>query len=297
LHLELLHISQYNIHQVKEYDRVYAVIDNNKDKVSDETVTISTGLNSPNGVAYKDGDLYVAEIGRIIMFQDIINNLYDASYEVVFDGLPKNPNHGWKYIAFGPDGLLYIPIGAPCNVCDEEGPYATLNTLDIETGEFRKIASGIRNTVGFDWNPDDGSMWFTDNGRDWLGNDIPPDELNLLESGSHYGFPYCHGKDIADPEFNDRECTEFNLPEVELGPHVAALGMEFYDENIFIAEHGSWNRDVPIGYRITIVNPNTLSYDVFAEGWLSDEKVYGRPVDIEISKGDLFVFIHVLSII
>lgn len=250
--------------------------------VKDEVIELASGLNMPNGVAFKDGSLFVAEVSRIIEFKNVLDNLDNATYEVVYSDFPSDTHHGWKYIAFGPDGLLYVPVGAPCNVCDEPDPYASLTRLNVSSGEREIIARGIRNTVGFDWV--NGTLWFTDNGRDWLGDDSPPDELNKLVVGGHYGYPYCHGS-IQDPEFG-RECDGFISPEVELGPHVAALGMEYNDGSfseyrgkIFIAEHGSWNREVPIGYRVTVVDPVAKTYDVFADGWLGD-KVSGRPVDI-----------------
>lgn len=257
-----------------------------------EVILIAENLNSPNGVALKDADLYVAEIGRILRFPDIMENLDDPSFEIVTDKYPNDPHHGWKFIAFGPDGLLYVPVGAPCNLCDDGDPYATITKLDVDSGEFEIIARGVRNTVGFDWHPDTGELWFTDNGRDWYGDDQPPDELNhLSEEGMHFGYPYCHGKDIPDDEFTSRSCDEFAPAELELGPHVAALGMRFYEgdmfaeyrDGVFIAEHGSWNRELPIGYRVMYVpfeDGSPAGYEVFAEGWLEGEKAWGRPVDV-----------------
>jgi len=274
--------------------KVYAVADTSANGRADVEYIIAEGLNSPNGVAIKRGDLYIAEISRIIRIRGIEDNLAKPPEpEIVFGDYPEDSHHGWKFIAFGPDSLLYVPIGAPCNICEEEDPYATITRLDIEKGEFDIFARGIRNTVGFDWHPETGHLWFTDNGRDWLGDDIPPDELNTAPvPGMHFGYPYCHGTDIEDPDIEGPGCGEYTPPEVELGPHVAALGMRFcrsdmfpekYGNSIFIAEHGSWNRTVPIGYRVVLVDMEGSAPgrpEIFAEGWLQDNRSWGRPVDL-----------------
>lgn len=281
---------------------LYALVDLNKDGVSDKTVTIRSDLDTPNGVAYKDGDLYVAEVSRILRFNDIDSN-YDQNpnYEVIYDQLPKEKYHGWKYIAFGPDDLLYIPIGAPCNVCEDQGLYSRIITLDVNTKETKTYATGIRNTVGFDWNPSDNTLWFTDNGRDLLGDNTPPDELNHAPNpGLDFGFPRCFGKSVVDPKFGTNSgCNIQRSPIVELGPHVAALGMKFYRGNLFpkeyqnkilIAEHGSWNRRDPIGYRLTIVDPIQRTYNDFVTGWLTGDESWGRPVDVlELQDGSVLV--------
>jgi glucose/arabinose dehydrogenase len=271
---------------------VYAVLPSSgNDK---EIIKLAEGLNSPNGVAFRNGDLYVAEIDRVLRFNDIGNSLKDPSYEVISDAYPSDGHHGWKFIRFGPDGLLYVPVGMPCNVCNPDNPiYGTITRLDPENGKPEIIASGIRNTVGFDWHPQTKELWFTDNGRDWMGDNQPPDELNRApETGMHFGFPYCHGNNIPEPEFSDHDCSEFTPPALELGPHVAAIGMRFYTgtmfpekyhQGIFIAEHGSWNRTVPIGYRVMYVNienNEAVSYEIFAEGWLKGAIAWGRPVDV-----------------
>ncbi|MBI3779767.1 MAG: PQQ-dependent sugar dehydrogenase, partial [candidate division NC10 bacterium] len=214
---------------------------------------------------------------------------------VLNESFPRDRHHGWKFIRFGPDGLLYVPVGAPCNVCEgEDERYASIVRMKPDGTRFEIFARGVRNTVGFDWDPKTHELWFTDNGRDWLGDDLPPDELNYApKRGLHFGFPYCHGNKISDPEFGKkRTCEEFIPPAIELGPHVAALGMRFYTgkmfpgeyrNQIFIAEHGSWNRSAPIGYRVTLVrleNHRPLKYEVFAEGWLQDARAWGRPVDL-----------------
>ena len=278
----------------REGGRVYAVLDEDGDKKGEKVIVIASGLTMPNGVALKDGDLYVAEVSRVIKFDDIENNLNNASYEIINDQFPSDLLHGWKFIRFGPDGKLYVPVGAPCNICNRGDPYAGIFRMDPDGKNLEMYARGIRNTVGFDWDPATGELWFTDNGRDLMGEDIPPDELNHApDQGMNFGYPYCYGKGIQDPEFTERGCKEFTAPALELGPHVASLGMRFYTgdmfpENyrggIFIAEHGSWNRRVPIGYRVMFVKLQDnapASYDVFAEGWLQGEETIGRPVDIQ----------------
>jgi glucose/arabinose dehydrogenase len=276
---------------------VYAVVDTDGDVRANRVVTIASGLNMPNGVAWRDGSLYVAENSRILRFDDIDERIDDPPQPVVvYDGYPTDRAHGWKFIAFGPDGKLYVPVGAPCNVCESEEIYASITRMDPDGSNMEIIAHGIRNTVGFDWHPETGELWFTDNGRDRMGDDVPPDELNrLTQVGEHFGFPYCHGRDVLDPEFGrGRSCDEFTLPQAELGPHVAALGMRFYTGemfpesyrgDIFIAEHGSWNRSSKLGYRVMLVeveNNQAVSYTPFAQGWLQGESNWGRPVDVQV---------------
>jgi glucose/arabinose dehydrogenase len=282
---------------------VYAVVDRNKDGKAEEVHTIASGLRSPNGVAWKDGALYVAEISRVLRFDGIDDKLASPPKPVVVtDAYPKDGHHGWKFIRFGPDGKLYVPVGAPCNVCDEKNPiYASITRIVVpqggpQGGQPEIVARGVRNTVGFDWHPKTRELWFTDNGRDWLGDDAPPDELNRApKAGLHFGFPYCHAGTIADPEFGKaRPCSQFTPPARTLGPHVAALGMRFYTgtmfpeayrNQIFIAEHGSWNRSQPLGYRVTLVRlqgDKAVSYEPFAQGWLEGGEAWGRPVDVEV---------------
>src|SRR5690606_3392786 len=213
---------------------------------------------------------------------------------VVVDDLPTERHHGWKFIAFGPDGRLYVPIGAPCNVCDEEG-YALILRMNPDGSAREVFARGVRNTVGFDWDPETGELWFTDNGRDMLGDDLPDDELNHApETGLHFGFPYCHAGSILDPQFGKgRRCEDYGAPEPRLGPPVAALGRRLYDGDmfparsrggIFIAQHGSWNRSSKLGYRVMFAarEGSAFSLEPLAEGWLEGEASFGRPVDVEI---------------
>jgi glucose/arabinose dehydrogenase len=275
---------------------VYAAVDQDKDHRADRVFLLAKDLSSPNGVAFHDGSLYVAEISRILRFEQIEERLNNPPQPIVVHaGLPSDRHHGWKFIGFGPDGLLYVPVGAPCNVCERDDErYASLLRMKPDGGELEVFARGIRNTVGFDWHPTTKALWFTDNGRDMLGDDLPPDELNQApQKGLHFGFPYCHGGDIADPQFGQkRSCDEFIPPALRLGPHVAAIGMRFYTgamfpaeyrNQIFIAEHGSWNRRTPLGYRIALARlgeTGAMQYDVFAEGWLQNGRAWGRPADV-----------------
>ncbi|HEX2907327.1 MAG TPA: PQQ-dependent sugar dehydrogenase [Phototrophicaceae bacterium] len=278
--------------------KVYAVTDADGDQQADQMRVIADGLNSPNGVAFHDGALYVAELGRVIRFDDIEANLDNPPAPVVVkDGfyVGEGGLHAWKFIAFGPDGMLYVPVGFPCNVCADSDQYGILARMNPDGTGLETFASGIRNTVGFDWQPETGALWFTDNGRDWLGDDQPPDELNRAPyAGLHFGFPYCHAGTIADPDFGSRRsCDEFTPPATNLGPHVAALGMRFYTgdlfpaeyaNQIFIAEHGSWNRTTPIGYQVSLVRLDetgaVTAYEPFATGWLQSGGAWGRPVDV-----------------
>ncbi len=276
--------------------RVYAILDKDNDNKADEVITIASGLNMPNGVAVRDGALYVAEVNRVLRYDNIELHLKNPPNPVIVnDGFPSDKHHGWKFIRFGPLGMLSVPVAAPCNVCEkDDNRYASIMRMRPDGKGLEVFARGVRNTVGFDWHPETKELWFTDNGRDWLGDNSPPDELNHApQKGLHFGFPYCHGKNTPDPEFGaHRKCEEFVPPAMELGPHVAALGMRFYTgtmfpeeyrNQIFIAEHGSWNRSVPIGYRVMLVrleNNKAIKYEVFAEGWLQGGRAWGRPVDV-----------------
>jgi glucose/arabinose dehydrogenase len=279
----------------REQGKLYAIVDDDHDFKADKVYTIAQGLMMPNGVAFRGTSLYVAEIGRILRFDNIEDNLgHPPEPAVITEQLPKDVSHGWKYLQFGPDGLLYVPVGAPCNICEPPDPYAAILRMQPNGDEIEVFARGIRNTVGFDWDPRTKELWFTDNGRDLLGDEIPPDELNHApKPGMHFGYPYCHGENISDPQFGQNHaCSEFTPAARELGPHVASLGMKFYTgamfpaeyrNQIFIAEHGSWNRAHKIGYRISLVevkDNKAAGYQTFAEGWKQGEDVWGRPVDV-----------------
>ncbi len=285
---------------------VYALKDLDGDFHADTMFVIDTDLQLPVGVAYHKGDLYVAAVSKIYKYENVEQKLGEEIEPVVVYGdYPTETHHGWKYIAFGPDDKLYVPVGAPCNICESDEIYSSITRINPDGTGLEIVAHGVRNSVGFDWHPETGEMYFTDNGRDMLGNDIPACELNRMQAeGSHFGYPYCHQGNLADPKFGDkRSCEEFIKPFQNLGPHVAPLGMEFYTgkafpknykDRIIIAEHGSWNRDTPIGYRLSMVaideKGNSKGYDMFAEGWLQDGKAWGRPVDIEqLKDGSILV--------
>lgn len=283
----------------REAGNVYAIVDNNKDYKADTVYTIAKDLRMPSGIAYRNGALYVAAVSTIYRFDNIGKNPQNPPKPVtITENYPTDGHHGWKFIAFGPDDKLYVPVGAPCNICNPDNEiFATITRINPDGTNREIIAKGVRNSVGFDWHPQTEDLWFTDNGRDWMGDNRPPDELNhLSERGQHFGFPYKHGHEIWDPEFGEKGKAmdrEFRDPAQALDPHVAPLGMIFYSGDMFpdafhnqilIAEHGSWNRTEKIGYRITKVtleNGETTSYEPFVEGWLQDnESVWGRPVDL-----------------
>lgn len=267
---------------------------------------IAQGLDYPIGVAFRGGSLFASSISTILRYDDIEDHL-DLPYAaaVVSKAFPSDKHHGGRFIAFGPDGLLYVPVGAPCNVC-EKGPegYANIMRMKPNGTDLEVFATGVRNTVGFDWDPRTKEMWFTDNGRDMMGDDMPSDELNHApKKGMNFGFPYCHQGDTPDPDLGSKHaCSEFTPPAEKMGAHVAALGMRFYTgnmfpaeykNNIFIAQHGSWNRSKKSGYRVmraVVEGDKVVKYEVFAEGWLQGEKNWGRPVDVQqMADGSLLV--------
>ena len=286
---------------------LYALVDRDGDQQAEEVYTLGTGMNMPNGVAYHGNSLYVAEVNRVLRYDDIDSRLNDPPEpQVVNDRFPGDRWHGWKYIAFGPDGMLYVPVGAPCNTCEKVDPrYATIMRMNADGSGLEIFSSGVRNTVGFDWHPTTGEPWFTDNGRDWQGENFPPDELNRApRKGIHFGFPYCHGGYLSDSEFGEkRPCSEFEAPALNLAPHVAALAVHFYRGNLFpsqylhrlfVVEHGSWNREIPLGYRVMLIELSAdgrpVNYRVFAEGWLQGKEAWGRPVDLlELPDGSLLL--------
>lgn len=251
---------------------------------------IASDLEMPNGIVFKNGSLYVAEISRILRFDRIEENLSNPPKPVVIrDDLPIETHHGWRYLAFGPDGRLYIAIGAPCNICLEE-EYAQIRSMNADGSDERVEAKGIRNSVGFTWHPQTKKLWFSDNGRDWMGDNLPPDEINRVDQrGQHFGFPYCHGGIVADPKFKEFPCKSFSPPIKQLGAHVAPLGIAFYtgrqfpkkyQNQLFVAEHGSWNRSEKTGYRVAIAKvkgEQVVAYESFVSGWLEDGFVWGRP--------------------
>jgi glucose/arabinose dehydrogenase len=291
-------------------DKVYALQDTDGDYKVDKKYVIASGLNMPNGVAFKDGDLYVAEVNRILKFSKIESKLSNpGTPEVVYDQFPTDKHHGWKFIAFGPDGKLYVPVGAPCNICLSENEiYASIARMNPDGSNLEIFAHGVRNTVGFDWHPDTKELWFTDNNRDMMGDDIPPCEVNHApKAGLHFGYPFVHGTAIDDPEFYSKLPKGLDVisPALNLQAHVAPLGLRFYtgnqfpnayEKNIFFAEHGSWNRSKKVGYKVSRMvldeNSKVVKYETFADGWLNDEtqEVWGRPVDVQpLKDGSLLV--------
>lgn len=290
--------------------RVYALVDRDGDRKADDVKVIADGLTQPSGIAFRNGSLYVAAVTRILRYDDIEARL-DAPPEpvVVYDKLPAGQGHTWKFLGFGPDGLLYVPVGAPCNVCErlDEPQFATILRMKPDGTNVETFARGVRNTVGFDWHPVTRDLWFTDNGRDGLGDDVPNDELNVAPApGLHFGFPYCHQGDVQDPDFGARKpCSETTPPAQFMGPHVAAIGMRFYTGTmfpaayrnaIFIAQHGSWNRSEPIGYRVMVVKVDgrrVTSVEPFVDGFLHGVRgtptargatgdAYARPSDVMV---------------
>jgi len=292
---------------------VHAVIDKDGDGKADEVLEIARGLNMPSGLTIKEGDLYVAVVSQIVKYPNIEQTFRNLpAPEVVIDGLPDKSHHGWKYIAFGPDGWLYLPVGAPCNICETNGgenfdnpEFASILKYNLQTKERKWVAKGVRNSVGFDWHPQSKQMWFSDNGRDMLGDDIPPCEINRVDSeGAHYGYPYFHGGTVRDPEFGQgKDPQDYVQPAYNLGAHVAPLGIHFYSggmfaddakDNLFVAEHGSWNRSKKSGYRVmmaTVQDNQVTAYQPFIAGWLNaDESSWGRPVALlTLADGSMLV--------
>lgn len=274
--------------------RVFALRDADGDGHADQRWTLAQGLDMPNGVAFRSGSLYVAESGRVIRYDGIEDALDSPPPPVTVAELPAYDHHGWRELAIGPDDRIYVAMGAPCNVC-EPGDLGSIWRMNLD-GSGREIyARGVRNSVGFAFHPETAELWFTDNGRDWMGDDAPPDEINRAgAAGQHFGFPFCHGGEIPDPEFGaSRSCGDFVPPVQNLGAHVAPLGLMFYTGlqfppeyrgQVLIAEHGSWNRSTPVGYRISRVRlegDRSVAYEPFATGWLDrDGRVWGRPVDV-----------------
>ena len=285
--------------------KVHAVTDPDHDYVANRVYQIAEGLDMPSGLEFRSGSLYVGALDRILRYDDIENRLGQPPQPVVVTGaLPDKTHHGWKYLRFAPDGLLYVPVGAPCNICDEPG-FAEIRRLRADGSGMEVFASGVRNSVGLAFHPGTGDLWFTDNGRDLLGDDLPGDELNHApQPGLHFGYPYCHQGDSLDPEFGaGKNCDDFQAPALTLGAHVAALGLTFYTGDqfpaeyrgqLFIAQHGSWNRSEKVGYNILLVRLDedgaVGESEVFASGWLQGQDHWGRPNDIlQMPDGSLLV--------
>ncbi|MCC7348006.1 MAG: PQQ-dependent sugar dehydrogenase [Variibacter sp.] len=276
---------------------VYAIVDNNGKR---EVKTIAKGLHRPNGLAFKDGALYVAELSKVWKYDNIEDNLDNPPPpKLINDKFPTDEAHGWKFIGIGPDNKLYVPVGQPCNNCLPSDEHAQIRRMDLDGSNVEVIARGVRNTVGFDWHPVTKELYFTDNGRDWASEDLPADELNrVTKVGQHFGSPFCYQGDFLDPEFGwGRSCSEFVKPVALLGPHTAALGMRFYAGGmfpktyrnaIFIARHGSWNRSTKLGGDVVVAQLNkdgsVKSVMPFLTGFLQNNSYIGRPVDVLVMK-------------
>ena len=273
---------------------------------AEHAYVIAKGLEMPVGVAFRDGALYVSAVSRILKYPDIEQHLADPPRPLVVTGkLPAKTHHGWKFIAFGPDGKLYVPIGAPCNICKPGPEFAKIIRMNADGSDWQTVATGIRNSVGFDWQPGTHTFWFTNNGRDLMGDDVPDDTLNRVDKlGRNFGYPYCHAGNVVDPEFGKgHACSEFAQPALRLGAHVAPLGMRFYvgqmfpaayRDAIFIAEHGSWNRSRKSGYRVVVAhvdkNGKVTGAEPFLTGFLEGQKTLGRPADVQpMRDGSLLV--------
>lgn len=275
--------------------KLWALTDADVDQRAETIRLIDEDLNMPSGLEFRDGSLYVGAVDRVLRY-DNIESLLDQPPQpvVVSDALPEKKHHGWKYLRFGPDGKLYIPVGIPCNICDEEG-FGEIRRMNPDGSDLETYARGVRNTVGLAFHPENGQLWFTENGKDMMGDDIPADELNHApHAGMHFGIPYCHQGDLLDDEFGKgKSCGDYTPPVAKLDAHGAALGLAFYTgamfppeyrNRLFVTQHGSWNRSKKSGYRILILDVQAdgkvLNKEVFASGWLQDEEGWGRPNDV-----------------
>ena len=279
-------------------DKVYAIVDKGEKR---EVKPIYSGLYRPNGLAFKDGVLYIAELSRISKVEKIEDNLDNPPKPVViYDDLPKDEGHGWKFLTIGPDDKLYFQVGAPCNICMPSPAHAQIRRINLDGSGAEVVARGIRQIVGMDFSPITKQLYFTENSRDWLSEDIPEEKLNRLTKPGkdNFGYPYCHQGNIADQEFGwGHSCDEFTKPIALLGPHTAALGMRFYTGNtfpseyrnaIFIARHGSWNRTKKIGGDIVVAKLSedgaVTSIEPFITGFIENNNYVGRPADVEFVK-------------
>jgi glucose/arabinose dehydrogenase len=275
-------------------DKVHAIVEKNGKR---EVKVIASGLYRPNGLAIKDGTLYIAELSKVSKIEKIEDNLDNPPKPtVIYDNLPKDEAHGWKFIGIGPDNKLYVPVGQPCNNCLPPDTHAQIRRINLDGSGMEIVAKGVRNTVGFDWHPVSKELYFTDNGRDWASEDVPEDELNrVTKVGQHFGSPFCYQGDFPDPEFGwGHSCSEFVPPVLKTGPHSASLGMRFntgnmfpakYKNAIFIARHGSWNRSKKFGGDILAVFLNkdgtVKSTEVVVTGFIgADNNYIGRPCDV-----------------
>lgn len=286
---------------------VVAVKDSDADGFAEQHFVLAKDLYMPNGVAYKNKTLYVAEVNRIIRFDNIDQHLASPTQpKVIFDKFPNDKHHGWKYLRLGLDDKLYTAVGVPCNICEpKDAIYGSLARLNTDGSGFEILAKGIRNSVGFDWQPNTGHLFFHDNGRDYLGEELPPEELNQWSfRGEHFGYPYCHAGSIADPDIQrPKPCDQTTAPVWKYKAHVAPLGMRFYTgkqfpkmyyHQLLVAQHGSWNRNQPAGYQIALIkffNGQPVAEESFISGWLNTTgEAWGRPVDLlQLTDGSLLI--------
>jgi len=284
-------------------DKVYAIV--NKDGKR-EVKVVASGLYRPNGVAFRNGTLYIAELSKVSKIdkvEDVLDN--PPKPTVIYDNLPKDEAHGWKFIAIGPDNKLYVPVGQPGNNVLHDKDHGQIRRMNLDGSGAEVVALGVRNTVGFDWNPETKQLYFTDNGRDWMSEDVPEDELNrVTKVGEDFGAPYCYQGNIPDPEFGwGRSCSEFTPPVALMGPHSASLGMRFYTGSqfpkgyknaIIVARHGSWNKSKKFGGDVVVVHLDKdgkmKSMEPLITGFLEDNKYIGRPVDVmQLKDGSILV--------
>ena len=284
--------------------KIYALVNRGGKR---EVKVIAEKLMLPNGIEFHKGSLYVATPKAIMRYDNIEDRLDNPPAPVtIYDQLPGDVPHGWKFIKIGPDGKLYVPVGAPCNICEADpDKYAHIRRINLDGSGMEIVARGVRNTVGFDFHPRTGDLWFTDNQRDWLSEDLPQDELNRLSRvGQHFGYPYCHQGDFSDPQFGwGKSCGDYVSPEVLLGPHSAPLGMRFYSGRmfpqqyqgaIFIARHGPWNRTQKYAADVIVVHLSSTgtvrAAQPFLTGLVENNTYLGRPVDVLLMKdGSLLV--------
>ena len=283
--------------------KIYAVVDKGGKR---EVKTLAEKLFLPNGIEFHKGSLYVATPKDITRYDDIENRLDAPPAPVmVYDKLPGEVPHGWKFIKVGPDGKLYVPIGAPCNICEPGSGFAKITRMNLDGSGVEDVALGVRNTVGFDFDPKNGELWYTNNGRDWLSEDLPNDSLNhVTKKGQHFGFPYCHQGNVADPEFGwGKDCRQFAQPALLTGAHAGTLGMRFYTGRqfpkkyqgaIFIARHGPWNRTQKYAADVVVAWPDgkggIAKMEPFLTGLVENNEYLGRPVDVLVLKdGSLLV--------
>ncbi len=285
---------------------VYAVLPEKNFSEAREVITLAKNLDAPNGVAVRDGDLYVAEISRILRYDNIAEHLKNSEKPAVaVSHLSKQTRHAPRVIHFGPDGLLYVSIGMPCNTCLPANKHlGSIIRMQANGKDKQVFAKGIRNSVGFAWSPKTNILWFSDNGQDWLGNNLPPDEINRAPSMvMNFGFPYFYGNNVPAPKYGTMRSSKGMTPPVyDLPAHVAPLGIMFYSGNmfpkkyrnqLFVAEHGSWNRSSKVGYQVVslqIKNAKVISAKPFASGWLQKQNFWGRPVALlQLPDGSLLI--------